>query len=453
MKVRVFCSSTQTQTRRLRPRSLSVSLAALLTGLIGVAGCSADAAGASSVTARTTSPPATGTTSPAATSSVGSTASPLPLGSATIDGDEYKFQLYSLPKKVDAAAWADIGSILKRDDDKSLITVVDIEQKTAGDSFKPDESTVSDIVAHREQLAVLTQPTQTKDPEDNPLGDAGSLIFALAKYRFSDYLTSSSTLRALDKLKPPCGDKCTAVIKGPGEVKDDAYRLAGQPVTAALLKKISELGSGASTGSTTSSSNTSGSGQQAVGGGKGDDKNSGGSGGENDLLPWILVGVLTAALVAGVAFVLRRERPTGRDARVTPNGGGAPGRQLANASPAPARNRTDDESHWADPGRRRGGSQAREVPQPSTSSPAATEVARVHSPDVEIGQSGLVHSEFRETGYVSVDGALYRAVWKGEEHSRPRIGESVVLYTDVSDGLQAWPAASADGRRRRGPGQ
>src|SRR5262245_52883077 len=118
MSPQVFCSSKRASSRRLR--SLSVSLAALLTVLIGAAGCSGDAPDASSTDPATASPPATATTGPATASSASPTASPLYLGPAEIEGKKVELQLYSLPAKVDTAVLKEIGAILEKDDDESL---------------------------------------------------------------------------------------------------------------------------------------------------------------------------------------------------------------------------------------------------------------------------------------------------------------------------------------------
>jgi len=408
------------------------SLAAFLTVLIGVGGCSGNGSG--------TAPDATTTSSGAASSpapTTSATAAPLPLiGRAKIDNTSYQLRLYRLPKKVDATVWNTIESTLAGTG-KDVITVVDIEQATSDGSVMPTPAVASRIVGNRDRLAVLTQPVQVKDPPDNPLGNVGSLIFALARYRISDHATSQAALGALARKTPVCGADCERLAKDANALTAGFYPLTWRPFADALGTT--------SAGAETSPSPTTASPPDPAHANPPPAHHE-----SRRWLPWTIVGVLAAILLAVGVLALRRPRRDRFDHDIPVERTALPRTSGQRAGTEPAR---DAQESWAPPpaqGAQQGRQRTGGVP---SSARPALHVARVHAPDVELGQRGLVHSEFRETGYVAAHGALYRAVWKGSGQSRPRIGESVALYTDSGDGLQAWPVGPPDGRRRRASDQ
>jgi hypothetical protein len=361
--------------------------------------------------------------------------------SASATPDAPVVTTFDLKETVTGADLDELVTQLRRSDVD--LVLARIERPAVAANLLSQKNNIQAISDHRDHLAVVTpgylgQSAPADGLAPGTLGNAGSLLFALARYRFGTAAESAAAFQDDKGLDPHlCNPACEKTLAGGNEHGGDGKSyLSFATAPDRLITDLALHAAGLAPAPAPATRSPSPTVTTAPGPG----------GGDSPVLKWLLVAIVVLALiVAAVGF--QQAHSARADARLAHRGDGDGDGDGAHAGRAGSRPRP--------PVRGAGTTrQAGRSPRPAGPTPYGDDAftsappAPISPPTVKISAYGVVGSPLRPTGYVRVDGGgLYRALWAGEPGTEPRVGTRVALAPDPRVGLLAQPVGAHGAHR------
>jgi len=377
--------------------------------------------------------------------------------SASATPDAPVVTTFDLKETVTGADLDELVTQLRRSDVD--LVLARIERPAVAANLLSQKNNIQAISDHRDHLAVVTpgylgQSAPADGLTPGTLGNAGSLLFALARYRFGTAAESAAAFqddKGLDSNL--CNPACEKTLTGGNEHGGDGKSyLSFATAPDRLITDLALHAAGPAPAPAPATRSPSPTVTTAPGPG----------GGDSPVLKWLLVAIVVLALiVAAVGF--QQAHSARADARLAHRGDGD-----GDGGDGPDDDRGHDRAgdgaraHAGRAGSRprppvRGAGTTRQAgrsPRPAGPTPYGDDAftsappAPISPPKVKISAYGVVGSPLRPTGYVRVDGGgLYRALWAGEPGTEPRVGTRVALAPDPRVGLLAQPVGAHGAHR------